>query len=1035
MATKKTSKKTSPPSNVNRSDLAASANSNRDTALHASFPIVGIGASAGGLAAFEAFFSGMPKNGDMGMAFVLVQHLAPDHKSILSDLIQRCTRMQVFEVDDGMVVQPNCVYIIPPNRDMAFLNGSLQLLEPSAPRGQRLPIDFFFRSLAHDLSQRAIGVVLSGTGSDGTQGVRAIKGEGGMVMAQTPESTEFDGMPQSAIATGMVDYQLPPAEMPARLIAYVKHAFGQSRVPVVVDTPQIETALKKIFVLLRAQTGHDFSQYKPSTVNRRVERRMAVHQIDGVESYVRFLQQTPTEVEALFRDLLIGVTNFFRDPEAFKVLEEQAIPKLFEDKPAGSAVRVWCTGCSTGEEAYSIAILLQERMESLKQHFTVQLFATDIDSRAIATARSGVYPASIATDISEERLARFFSAEPDGSAYRVHKGLRDMLVFSEHDIIKDPPFSRLDLITCRNLLIYLNVTLQKKVIPLFHYALRRGGVLFLGTSEGVGEFSESFVVLDRKAKLYQRKENVHGRERGTLTQILPPLTTLDAGQSLRPGPQRIALPAKLPIRELTEQALLRQLAPNSALVNDQGDIFYLHGRTGMYLEPTPGEQGTSNILKMAREGLRRDLAKALHQAASSREIVRCPGLRVKTNGHFTSVNLTVCPVPVSTAATLSSPASPKAPGALALPAPAGAYLYLAILEDVPEPVPMQQAAVPVNAEGIALTSGADSDAEHRIAELLNELRTKDEYLQSTHEELESSNEELKSSNEEMQSVNEELQSTNEEMETSKEELQSVNEELNTVNTELQTKVADLSRVNNDMNNLLAGTGIGTVFVDHQLRILRFTPAASAIINLILSDIGRPVSHIVSNMVGYDSLVADVREVLTSLAPKALEVQTTNGKWHTMRILPYRTLDNVIEGAVISFIDITDTVQTREALHKANELLRLAVVVRDAHDAITVQDLSGRILAWNPGAVRMYGWTETEALQMNVRQRIPEELRDKALATLRQLSQDEVLEPYRTQRINKQGAVMAVSIISTALLDESGEMYAIATTERTMGGAA
>ncbi len=1031
MTTRKTSGKTRPTAIAGQSSLTEPEGGGPGTADPAVFPIVGIGASAGGLAAFEAFFSGMPADSDPGMAFVLVQHLAPDHKSILSELIRRCTRMPVHEVDDGMVVQRNCVYIIPPNRDMAFLNGTLQLLEPSAPRGQRLPIDFFFRSLAHDQGQRAIGVVLSGTGSDGTQGVRAIKGEGGMVMAQNPESTEFDGMPRSAIATGMVDYQLAPAEMPSRLIAYARHSYGRTRAPVAVDTLEAENALKKIFVLLRAQTGHDFSQYKPSTINRRVERRMAVHQVDVLDSYVRFLQQTPAEVEALFRDLLIGVTNFFRDPDAFKVLEDQVIPKLFEDRPAGAAVRIWCTGCSTGEEAYSIAILLQERMDQLKQHFTVQLFATDIDSRAIATARSGLYPANIAADVSAERLARFFSTDSSGSGYRVHKGLRDMLVFSEHDIIKDPPFSRLDLITCRNLLIYLNASLQKKVIPLFHYALKPGGFLFLGTSEGVGEFGDSFAVLDRKAKLYQRKHHVHGRQRSALEPIQPPMATLDPAPSLtasRPWP---TLPTKLPMRELTEQALLRQLAPNSALVNEQGDIFYLHGRTGMYLEPAPGEPGVSNILKMAREGLRRDLAKALHQAAATREIVRRPGLRVKTNGHFTLVNLAVCPVPVGHAASLPPSATP----AVAETAPTGPYLYLVILEDVPEPETRQPAAGSASAEGSAGTPGADSDAEHRIAELLNELRVKDEYLQTTHEELESSNEELKSSNEEMQSVNEELQSTNEEMETSKEELQSVNEELNTVNSELQTKVADLSRVNNDMNNLLAGTGIGTVFVDHQLRILRFTPAASAIINLIQSDVGRPVNHIVSNLVGYDSLSSDVRAVLDTLAPKAVDVQTNNGRWHTMRILPYRTLDNVIEGAVISFIDISETVQTREALHKANELLRLAVVVRDAHDAITVQDLAGRILAWNPGAVRMYGWSEAEALQMNVRQRIPEALRDKALVTLRQLSESEVLEPYRTQRINKQGAVMTVSIISTALMDETGQMYAIATTERTLGGAA
>ncbi len=970
------------------------------------FPIVGIGASAGGLAAFEAFFSGMPVDADPGMAFVLVQHLAPDHKSILTDLVRRYTRMQVFEVEDGMAVAPNCAYIIPPNRDMAFLNGTLHLLEPSAPRGQRLPIDFLFRSLAQVQGERAIGIVLSGTGSDGTLGVRAIKGEGGMVMAQNAESTEFDGMPRSAIATGMVDYQLPPAEMPAQLIAYTTHAFGRPREAGSINAPLTENSLKKIFVLLRAQTGHDFSDYKPSTINRRIERRMAVHQIDAIDNYVKYLQQTPAEVEALFRDLLIGVTNYFRDPEAFKVLEEQAIPRLFEEKPAGSVVRIWSTGCSTGEEAYSIAILLQERIDLLKRNHTVQLFATDIDSRAIATARAGLYPASIAADLSPERLARFFVAEVDGSAYRVHKRIRDMLIFSEQDVLKDPPFSKLDLISCRNLLIYLGADLQKRLIPLFHYALRPGGMLFLGTSEGVGEFAEQFAVVDRKAKLYQRKGDAHGLAQAGTARFLPRIAKTAA---VRPaGAKKIAFNANLPLRELTEQALLKQLAPNSALVNEHGDILYLHGRTGMYLEPAPGEAGVSNILKMARDGLRRDLSVALRKAVGTREIARCPGLRVKTNGHYTGVNLTVCPVAAGTAA------GP------------GPQLYLVILEDVVAPATEQ-------APPAAMPTADTPDALARIGALQQELRAKDEYLQSTHEELESSNEELKSSNEEMQSVNEELQSTNEELETSKEELQSVNEELGTVNVELQSKVVDLSRANNDMNNLLAGTGIGTVFVDHQLRIKRFTPAASAIINLILSDVGRPVSHIVSNLVDYDRLVADVQGVLDTLAPKEVGVQTSDGRWYTMRIQPYRTLDNVIEGAVISFVDNTETVRVREALHKANELARLAVVVRDAHDAVTVQDLGGRILAWNPGAVKMYGWSEAEALLMNVRERIPPALREQALATLRRLSEAEVLEPYRTERITKQGAAVAVSIISTALVNDSGEVYAIATTERTIGG--
>ncbi len=978
------------------------------------FPIVGIGASAGGLAAFEAFFSGMPANIDPGMAFVLVQHLAPDHKSILSDLVRRYTRMQVLEVEDGMAVKPNCAYIIPPNRDMAFLGGTLQLLEPAAPRGQRLPIDFFFRSLAQDQHERAICIVLSGTGSDGTLGVRAVKGEGGMAMAQNPESTEYDGMPRSAIATGLVDYVLPPAEMPAQLTAYVAHAFGKTPRPVSPPSPSADTALKKIFVLLRAQTGHDFSQYKQSTITRRVERRMAVHQIARLDGYARYLQQTPAEVEALFRDLLIGVTSFFRDPEAFKALEEQVIPNLLAGKPAGAVIRVWTPGCSTGEEAYSIAILLQEHMDALKQSFKVQVFATDIDSQAIDMARAGLYPASIAADISPERLARFFTQEPDGSAYRIHKGIRDMLVCSKQDVIKDPPFSKLDLISCRNLLIYMSGDLQKKLIPLFHYALKPGGFLFLGTSETVGEFGDLFAVRDRRSKLYQRKEDIHGAQRAALGRFLPPMTAMDAALPQAAG--RTAFPAKLPLRELTEQALLQQVAPAGALVNGQGDILYLHGRTGRYLEPAPGEAGM-NILKMAREGLRRELTTALYKVVGTKEVVRCPGLHVKTNGDLTTINLTIRPVATGV------PAMAQA----GLAAPPESPLYLVILEealavdsDIPPLPPREQGG----------ESATDADA--RIAALKQELRAKEEYLQAANEELETSNEELKSSNEEMQSINEELQSTNEELETSKEELQSVNEELATVNAELQTKVADLSRANNDMNNLLAGTGIGTIFVDHQLRILRFTPAATQIINLILSDMGRPVGHIVSNLVGYDRLVADVQAVLDTLVPREIEVQTRAGEWYALRIRPYRTMENVIEGAVITFVDITEMKRVEAALQEVNVLRDLATVVRDAHDAIVVQDLQGRILVWNPRATRMYGWSEAEALAMNIRDLIPEHRRTEEMAIVRQLGQAEVLEPHRAQRIAEDGRIVEVWLTATALVNKSGEVHAIVTTEREAG---
>ncbi len=840
------------------------------------FPVVGIGASAGGLAAFEAFFSGMPVDTDPNMAFVLVQHLAPDHKSILTDLIRRYTRMEVFEVEDGMAVRPNCAYIIPPGRDMAFLNGSLHLMEPSAPRGQRLPIDFFFRSLAQDQHERAICIVLSGTGSDGTLGVRAIKGEGGMAMAQNPESTEYDGMPRSAIATGLVDYELPPAEMAAQLIAYSAHAFGKAHTPVSAALPKAENALKKVFIVVRAQTGHDFSQYKPSTVKRRIERRMAVHQIETMDGYAKYVQQMPAEAEALFRDLLIGVTNFFRDPNAFAALEQQIIPKLFAGKSADSFIRVWVPGCSTGEEAYSIAILLQENLEMLKKSFRVQLFATDIDGRAVTVARAGVYPASIANDITPERLARFFSAESDGSAYRIHKGIRDMLVFSEQSVIKDPPFSKLDLISCRNLLIYMGGELQKKLIPLFHYALNPRGFLFLGTSETTGEFGELFTVMDRKLKLYQRKDDTYGVQHAAVGRFLLPAATYMAPPH---GRDKAKLPGKAPLRELTEQALLRQVVPASVLVNSDGDILYLHGRSGMYLEVAAGEAGVNNILKMAREGLRRELGMALRKAAGTGDVVRHPGLRVKTNGDYTTVDLTVCRVETGTD---------------------GPPPYLVVFEEVSPSGSRQLRGAAEEAD-----RGGDNDADARVAALQQELRAKEEYLQVANEELETSNEELKSSNEEMQSVNEELQSTNEELETSKEELQSVNEELATVNAELQTKVSDLSRANNDMNNLLSGTDIATVFVDHQLRILRFTPTATRIINLILSDIGRPVGHIVSNLTGYDSLVGDTQAVLDSLIPKEITVQTRAGVWYAMRILPYRTLDNVIEGAVLTFVDIAE----------------------------------------------------------------------------------------------------------------------------------
>ena len=871
-----------------------------------SFPIVGIGASAGGLAAIEAFFAAMPPDSESGMVFVVVQHLDPDHKSMLLDLVKQYTRMRVLRVEDGMEVQPNCVYIIPPNRDMAFLHGKLHLLEPGAPRGHRLPIDFFFRSLAQDQHERAICVVLSGTGTDGTLGLKEIKGEGGMAMAQAPESATYDGMPRSAIGTGLVDYVLPPNKMPEQLIAYVRHAFGRKPKPVIAAALKTGDTLQKVFILLRTQSGHDFSHYKQNTIHRRIERRMAVAQIDRLEDYVRYLQQNPQEVETLFRELLIGVTNFFRDPEAFEVLKEHVIPRLLAIRSPGRPVRVWVTACSTGEEAYTFAILLQEHADNLKQNFQIQIFATDIDAQAIEKARTGVYPDSIAADVSPERLGRFFTHED--STYQVRKSIRDMVIFAKQDVLKDPPFSKIDLISCRNLLIYMGAELQKKLVPLFHYALNQDGYLFLGNSETIGEFLELFAVADRKWRLYQRKGVV--APRAAIAPFTPPLV-----EDVAPG---LAVQARVGVRDLAERALLED-APACAVINAEYEVLYVHGHTGRYLEPAQGE-GSLNLLRMAREGLKLELTAAVRKAITQQVTVRYEGLPVKANGATSIVNLVVRPV--------TKPDSVQG-------------LIMVLFEDVtPETHPEAQ-----------IVQEPITDTDQRIAFLERELRTKGEYLQTTIEELETSNEELKSANEELQSSNEELQSTNEEMETSKEELQSLNEELVTLNTELQKKIDELSQASNDMNNLLAGTGVGTIFVDLRLRIQRFTPAATQIIRLIQTDVGRPVGDIVSRLTGYDRLIEDVTAVLDTLIPKEAEVQTEEGQWYLMRILPYRTMENVIEGAVVTFAEITRQKKLQEELQESARVARRAQeyaenVVDTVHEPLLVLNSDLKVVSAN-----------------------------------------------------------------------------------------
>ena len=842
----------------------------------ANFPIVGIGASAGGLAAIEKSFAAMPQDTSVGMAFVVVQHLSPDHKSILIDLVKRHTRMQVFLVEDGMVVRPDCAYIIPPNRDMALLGGTLHLLDPAAPRGSRLPIDFFFRSLAQDRRDRGICIVLSGTGTDGTLGLKAVKGEGGMAMAQAPESAAYDGMPRSAISTGVVDFILPPEKLPERLIAYVAHAVRGLPRRDFSPAPGATELLQKVSILLRDRTGHDFSLYKRNTVERRVERRMAVAQIERLEDYIQYLRDTPLEVDALFRELLIGVTNFFRDPEAFESLLERVIGPLLS-RTSGGSVRIWVPGCSTGEEAYSIAILIREDLERRKLNLPVQIFATDIDLASIERARAEVYPDNIAADVSGERLGRFFTKEEN--SYRIRKGIRDMVMFAKQDVLKDPPFSRLDLISCRNLLIYLDGEAQKRILSMFHYALNPNGHLLLGNSETVGEFANMFVAVDKKWKIYRQEGVVSVRPRRP-----PHFPSIEEAGSARwrHSPHDPAKPVAA--RDLAEQALLEGYIPPSVLINPEFQVLYIHGRTGKFLEPASGN-ASLNLLSMARDGIRLELAAAVRKAVAQQVPVRFDGLKVKSNGDTTIVNLVVQPV--------TKPEMARG-------------LLMVIFEDAP-PRPHLSAET---------ASEPHVDQGERLGTLEGELRAKEEYLQAAIEELQTSNEELKSANEEAQSANEELQSSNEELETSREELQSVNEELMTVNTELQNKIEELSQANDDMNNLLSGTNIGTIFLDNQMRIKRFTPAATQISNLIKTDLGRPVGDIVSRLVGYDRLVEDTQSVLDTLIPKVTELQVKSGQWYQMKIQPYRTLQNVIEGAVLTFVEITKEKELLESLRES-----------------------------------------------------------------------------------------------------------------------
>ncbi len=883
-----------------------------------SFYVAGIGASAGGLEALERFFGNMTENS--GMSFIVVSHLDPNHVSIMPELLQKSTKMKLFQAEDGMVIKPNYVYVAPANRDIAIFHGVIQLIEPLEPHGFRLPIDYFFKSLSKDMGEKAICIILSGMASDGTIGLKAVKSELGMVMVQDPKSAKFDGMPRSAIKTGLVDYILPPEEMPNQLIKYIASNVNNVLFDKEITDGKISDSFQKIFILLRNHTGHDFSLYKQNTICRRVERRMNSAQLDTIPGYIRLLQENPKEIENLFNEFLIGVTSFFRDPEAFEKMKI-IIYDLVKNKPDNGHIRIWVPGCSTGEEAYTIAIILRECILEQKKYLNVQIFATDIDNSNIEKARTGIF-SSIEADVSKERLNNFFTT--DGNLYHVRKEIREMLVFATQSIIKDPPFTKLDLISCRNLLIYFNSELQKKVIPLFHFSLSPNGILFLGSSETIGGFVDLFTMADKKWKIYKRRDSIYSTK---LFMEYPVSRTMektyDVNTSIKKNDAKN-------ITQLAEKIILQNYSPNCAIITENGDLIYIHGKTGKYLELSHGE-AKLNIFEMACEGLQQELSSLVRKVLSGKKQLTSEGIKVKSNGITQSINLTVKPIkePASMLGTL-----------------------LIIIEDV-EPQKKAAGSNKIRYE---------NNSENFIKELTRELKTTKENLRATIEELETSNEELKSTNEEMQSTNEEMQSSNEELETSKEELQSLNEELITVNTELQNKNDELSVINNDMKNLLDGFDIPTIFLDNNLVIKRFTNHATKVVNLIPSDIGRPMNHIATNL-KYEKLIEDTKEVLRTLMFKEMEVQSNDGHWYQMRILPYRTTNNFIDGVVITFTDINNLKTVYEEVNKLNKEIKIAQeyadnIVDTVKDALLILDHELKVHSANRSFYKMFN-TEAE----------------------------------------------------------------------------
>lgn len=880
--------------------------------------MVGIGASAGGFKPLLEIFRHIPA--DSSMAYVVILHLSPVHKSNLAELLQKETAIPVTQVQATVRVEANHIYVIPPNKNLLLEDGLIQLAEPEHPRGQRVPIDFFFRSLAEVYRNNAIAVVLSGVGADGTLGMRRIKEYGGLTITQDPREAEQEGMPRSAINAGVVDFVLPIAEIPDKLISLRQNA-AQIVLPAPEPPPQHEKAtdaLRELLALVRARTGHDFSSYKRSTILRRIERRLQVNEVKDIPSYLQFMREHQEEVRALLRDLLISVTNFFRDHEAFAALEREVLPRLFDGKTGDDEMRVWVAGCATGEEAYSLAILLCEQTAWMNNPPKVQVFATDIDEEAINRARIAVYPDTIAADVSPERLKRFFVKEADH--YRVRKDVREIVLFAPHNILRDPPFSKLNLITCRNLLIYLTHEIQERVQEIFHFALRPEGFLFLGSSESA-EGPALFAPFDKKYRLYKRQATNH-QMRGF------PMLPQSGKWEVKPLPASVTSTTKsFTFAELHQQVLIERHLPPSILVNEDYEILHIYGDAGRYLRFIDGEP-SRNLLRVVHPSLRLELRAALFAAKQADPARQSNYVRLGVDGNTQLINLVVDPVNQPLAAL---------------------GLLMVIFDEVNE----TRAAL---AEG-SPPRPENGGMEPVVQQMEEELQKTRDQLRATIEQYETSVEELKASNEELQAINEELRSATEELETSKEELQSVNEELTTVNHELKEKVEEVSRANSDLRNLMASTAIGTIFLDRALHIKLYTPSVLNLFNIIPSDLNRPLDHL-THKLDYEHLTEDVEKVLATLKVIEREVSSSDDRWHLARLLPYRTIDDRIDGVVVTFVDITEH---KHAEQERERLLGELDSQRTLLDSVLRQMPAGLIIAEAPSGRLILGNQRVERI--------------------------------------------------------------------------